>query len=1112
MSSSSSSSSAAAGPSRPSRDDVLRREPAYWHTFTTNAKMRWYNRRILDVLVEEFRDRTKHYYTWAIHKGLLKINGEKVLPGYIVRNGDVITHTAHKHEPPITSDPVRILYQNDEQGRVVVVKPGSVPVHPAGRYLRHTLLELIKSDHGIEKVFTANRLDRLTSGIMVASTTTAAAKELAADFESGRVRKAYICRVKGCFPEAETVCEEPLLSLDRQTGVVIVHPLGRVAKTIFNRLSYDSETDTSVLFCRPITGRTHQIRVHAQLLGHVIPNDPIYAHPIWQEYPAGSLKDIPVPSTSEVAGNHNTNNAQQVAAHAYASAIKYLASTRECASIIEALKNSKDEGEDWSRLKDEVRFAEWNQENGWKEGNSVSGVNAAPAQGFVSSTADDNEGGYCEECFLPLLPDPPAEALFIYLHAIRYETDDWSFEDEMPWWAREGWRSPDALKKAQEARERGEVIRPPRLKLVSEMEALGSQVDQVCHEGQAATEVSHDGVESEIARHSRDEIAALSNGTSAIDLAPADVWPPPTFAPLLKRAPLPGIVGASSPFSEALDGVSLVLETFRGLEDFTLRDLQTRLRGTMTSFTPPIKTAVHTGHLIVPQELAQAVWQLPDLPFVSGKYVLIASETIPEDSLNQLLEDRQTLGTRKQSRVNQKAKARAKKGAVAAASDKAATEEARTTEPVERTPDGQVASEARLLAFLQKVWTESAAKIDAALQVWRKHAIASGSLSKDNERWTFRATVERSVYKLPTLVSSDICRHVGEHVWATLNGALTVDDHPPHPVSLKECDLDVVCSFAPWLNAEKMGPVMREGEEKSTYGKAWNSNPPGSVLFMIKLPDGPLTQQMSHRPSVAETKEESGSEGSTALARYRAYTLASLLPLPVSPTAGVAQQLKIWEPCVGTGAIAIELCALLRERGLRATIFGSDVEEENIAAARRVSRASGWKQGLARDGIEVRYEHLDLKDEAGAAHFLELPAIEKSTGGAGLLDGIVVDLPWGRRELSHGVLASLYAHFLQACLRTLKPYHCAIAVTLEHKTLQRALIEVEGVIRRRGHHRWMMKLERLVLNEGEGEGEGEGERSEVNAQGSKQADEMGGARVVEMGLRPAVYLLRKVPL
>lgn len=1105
-SSSSSSALAAAGPSTASRDDVLRREPAYWHTFTTNAKMRWYNRRILDVLVEEFRDRTKHYYTWAIHKGLLKINGEKVLPSHIVRNGDVITHTAHKHEPPITSDPVRILYRNDEQGRVVVVKPGSVPVHPAGRYLRHTLLELIKSDYGIEKVFTANRLDRLTSGIMVASTTTAAAKELASDFESGRVRKAYVCRVKGCFPKAETVCEEPLLSLDRQTGVVIAHPLGRVAKTIFNRLSYDVETDTSVLFCRPITGRTHQIRVHAQLLGHVIPNDPIYAHPIWQEYAAGSLKDIPVPSTSDIAGNHNTNNAQQVAAHAYTSAVKYLASTHECASIIEALKNSKDEGEDWSRLKDEVRFAEWNQENGWKEGESVSGVNAGPAQGVVSSAADDYEGGYCEECFLPLLPDPPAEGLFIYLHAIRYETDDWSFEDEMPWWARDGWKEPDALRKAQEARDRGEVIRPPRLKLVSEVEALGSQADQGGQGGGAATETSTKGVKSKAARGSTDEVAALSKGTSAIDLAPADVGPPRAFAPLLKQAPIRGATGASSPCSEALEGVALVLENFRGLEDFTLRDLQTRLGRTMISTAPPIKTAVHTGHLIIPQQLAQVVWQLPDLPFVSNKYVLIASKSLPEALLNQLLEDRQTLGTRKQSRVNQKAKARAKKGVVAADSDKPTKEKA--AELVERTSDGQVASEDRLLAFIQEIWSESAPAIDTALEAWKKYSIASGSLSADNKRWSFRATVERSVYKLPTLVSSDICRHVGEHVWATLNGRLTVDDDPPHPVSLKECDLDVVCSFVPWLGADKTVPVIREGEEKPTYGKAWNANPPGSVVFMIKLPDGPLTPQASHRPTAAETKEESQAEGSTALARYRAYTLASLLPLPIAPTAKAEKQLKIWEPCVGTGAIAIELCALLHERGLRATIFGSDVEEENIAAARRVSRASEWQEGVSRDGVEVRYEHLDLKDEAGAALFLDLPTTGEASRGEGLLDGIVVDLPWGRRELSHGVLASLYAHFLQACLRTLKPYHYAIAVTLEHKTLQRALIEVEGVIRRRGHSRWMMKLERLVLNEGEAEGEG----SQVNAQGAKQADELGGARTVEMGLRPAVYLLKKVPL
>lgn len=455
----------------PSLVSLLRHEAPYWHTFTSNAKMRWYGRRILDVLVEEFRDRTKHYYTWAIHKGLLKINGKPVRPTYIVKNGDVITHRTHKHEPAITSDPVRILYHSEEEGRIVVVKPGSIPVHAAGRYLRHTLLELLKSDHGIDRVYAANRLDRLTSGIMVASTTTDAAKTLSADFESGRVRKAYVCRVKGMFPEKEVTCDAPLLTLDRQTGVVISHPSGREARTIFSRLSYDEHSDTSILFCRPLTGRTHQIRVHAQLLGHPISNDPMYSHPIWNQYRPDSLAAIAIPVVVSIPDGKVTLN--QAAAHANTESTKALAADPRCAAIINALKNTKDEGEGYSRLKDEIRFTQWNRENGWLEAETAEGINSEPAVGNIARNVTDNEAvGWCEECHLPLLPDPDPSSLFIYLHAIRYETDRWSFEDEMPWWALEDWMEPGAQAKAAERRHLGVSVRPPRVKLYSELKSL----------------------------------------------------------------------------------------------------------------------------------------------------------------------------------------------------------------------------------------------------------------------------------------------------------------------------------------------------------------------------------------------------------------------------------------------------------------------------------------------------------------------------------------------------------------------------------------------------------------------------------------------------------------
>jgi len=168
----------------------LRRLPPYWHEYKTRAKTRWYGRQILEVFTTEFRDRTREYYIWAIHQGLCTVNGHTVQPTYILQNNDFLVNRVQKHEPAVTNAPVRILFRDDAMGRIVVVKPGSIPVHATGRYHHHTRVDMVKQQAHLSHLYTSNRLDRLTSGIMVCSTTKEAACELGNDFNAGLVNKA----------------------------------------------------------------------------------------------------------------------------------------------------------------------------------------------------------------------------------------------------------------------------------------------------------------------------------------------------------------------------------------------------------------------------------------------------------------------------------------------------------------------------------------------------------------------------------------------------------------------------------------------------------------------------------------------------------------------------------------------------------------------------------------------------------------------------------------------------------------------------------------------------------------------------------------------------------
>ncbi|KAG5653792.1 hypothetical protein H0H81_010462 [Sphagnurus paluster] len=350
----------------------LKKIPPYWYPYTTMAKMRWLGRELLEVVSTEFRDRSMEYYRYALESGVTTVNGKIARPDTIIKNGDRIENVVHRHEPPVTSTPVKVILHDVERKFLVVDKPGSIPVHASGRYFRNTLVGILENDFGYEKAYTVNRLDRLTSGLMVIPLTVEGARELTSEFMAGTVRKEYVARVKGEFSTEEVTCEEPLLTVDRQMGLNIVHPEGKPAKTVFNRIRYDPNTDTTVV-------RSHQIRVHLQFLGHPIANDPVYSETkIWGDKLGKGGIDI-IPSEERAAPappphlQSHTNmlgspESLQNGASEQPSQAKLLPRetgmdigmgspvplSSEAVGVITRLRNMKDEDEDWSRWRDVV--------------------------------------------------------------------------------------------------------------------------------------------------------------------------------------------------------------------------------------------------------------------------------------------------------------------------------------------------------------------------------------------------------------------------------------------------------------------------------------------------------------------------------------------------------------------------------------------------------------------------------------------------------------------------------------------------------------------------------------------------------------------------------------
>ncbi|KAI9013637.1 pseudouridine synthase, partial [Hyaloraphidium curvatum] len=262
----------------------LRKVQPYDYTFQSYAKERWLGKSLIEVMRREFHDQSEPYYREAIKTGRLMINSRTVDPDYVFKNGDLMQHRVHRHEPPVTETAPELV------DLVMVNKPSSIPVHPSGRYhhnsvtrILHTLHpELFPHKNGeITKVFPCNRLDRLTSGLLVMALSPDRAREFESYFAGRKVGKWYVCRVKGDFPSGTITVDAPLMVYEHKLGVNCVSPNGKPATTIFEKLSYNGHT--SVVQCQPLTGRTHQIRVHLRYLGHPIANDPLYAHRFWDE-------------------------------------------------------------------------------------------------------------------------------------------------------------------------------------------------------------------------------------------------------------------------------------------------------------------------------------------------------------------------------------------------------------------------------------------------------------------------------------------------------------------------------------------------------------------------------------------------------------------------------------------------------------------------------------------------------------------------------------------------------------------------------------------------------------------------------------------------------------
>lgn len=184
--------------------------------------------------------------------------------------------------------PLRVLYE--DSALIVIDKPSGLVVHPGAGHADGTLVNALlhhcrgqlSGIGGVERPGIVHRLDRDTSGCLVAAKTDAAHQSLTRQFADRETTKIYLCVIAGVPVESRGRIENHIgrHPVHRQRMAVVRPEGGKPAATSYEVLRSDPKGQWALVRCGLHTGRTHQIRVHMrENLGHAILGDEIYAQP-----------------------------------------------------------------------------------------------------------------------------------------------------------------------------------------------------------------------------------------------------------------------------------------------------------------------------------------------------------------------------------------------------------------------------------------------------------------------------------------------------------------------------------------------------------------------------------------------------------------------------------------------------------------------------------------------------------------------------------------------------------------------------------------------------------------------------------------------------------------
>jgi len=242
------------------------------------------NQRLDLFLKSKIQEFSRAHIQKAIKEGWVRVNDRPVKASYRLKEGDLVSvqiiETLTENELKPEKVDFDLLYEDDQI--LVINKPSGLVVHPGagvrsgtlvnGLLYRYPEIKLVGSP---ARPGIVHRLDKETSGAMVVARSQVAYQALRQQFEERKIKKFYLALALGRFKQKKGIIDLPLgRHVHHRQKISVKTRKPRVAITHYEVL--EEFKGTSFLMLKPLTGRTHQLRVHLSAIGHPLVGDSRY--------------------------------------------------------------------------------------------------------------------------------------------------------------------------------------------------------------------------------------------------------------------------------------------------------------------------------------------------------------------------------------------------------------------------------------------------------------------------------------------------------------------------------------------------------------------------------------------------------------------------------------------------------------------------------------------------------------------------------------------------------------------------------------------------------------------------------------------------------------------